>query len=238
LILGICVVAYGLSLALDPSGIGFQGLNMFSPSPEASERMGCSGIYPVWKYGRWWTVLSAGWLHGSLLHIFFNLYWVRILVPQVAELYGAGRTVIVYTLASVVGFIMSSTAPLLILRVVPGLAGALQVFPGFGYFTLGASAALMGLWGALVHYGRRTGSSRLRSWAWTNVLYFMVFGLVMRGIDNWAHLGGFLGGWLVASLLDPLKPESTNHVIVAILCIVASVASIVASLLIPGPLLG
>src|SRR4029077_15614415 len=99
-----------------------QGLNMMSPSLDASERMGSSGIYPVWKYGRWGTVLSAGWVHGSLIHIFFNMYWVRILIPQVAELYGPGRTVIIYTLGSIAGFLMSSTAPLLILRAVPGLA--------------------------------------------------------------------------------------------------------------------
>ena len=236
LILSLCVIAYGASLILDPAGIGFQGLmNLLSPSLEAGQRMGSSGIYPVWKYGRWWTVLSAGWLHGSLLHIFFNMYWVRILVPQVAELYGPGRTVIIYTLASVLGFAMSSTAPVLILMGAPFLGGVLKVFPGYGYFTLGASAALMGMWGALVHYGRRTGSSNLRSWAWTNVLYFMVFGLVMRGIDNWAHLGGFLGGWLVAWLLDPLKSERTNHLVMAVLCLVASVAAIVASLLIPVP---
>jgi rhomboid protease GluP len=197
--------------------------------------MGSSGIYPVWENGRWWTVLSAGWLHGSLLHIFFNMYWVRILVPQVAELYGPGRTVIVYVLASIAGFVMSSTAPVVILSVAPFLGGVLQVFPGYGSFTLGASAALMGMWGALVHYGRRTGSSNLRKWAWTNVAYFMVFGLVMRGIDNWAHLGGFLGGWLVAWLLDPLKSERTNHVIAAIVLLAASVASIVASLLIEPP---
>ncbi len=235
LILSFCVLAFGVSLALDPSGIGFQGLNILSPSLEAGQRMGSSGIYPVWENGRWWTVLSAGWLHGSLLHIFFNMYWVRILVPQVAELYGPGRTVIVYVLASIAGFVMSSTAPVVILSVAPFLGGVLQVFPGYGSFTLGASAALMGMWGALVHYGRRTGSSNLRKWAWTNVAYFMVFGLVMRGIDNWAHLGGFLGGWLVAWLLDPLKSERTNHVIAAIVLLAASVASIVASLLIEPP---
>jgi len=235
LILSICALAYALSLVLDPSGIGFQGLNVFSPSLEASLRMGASGIYPVWQDGRWWTVLSAGWLHGSLIHIFFNLYWVRILVPQVAELYGPGRTVIIYTLGSIAGFVMSSSAPVAILSVAPFLRGPLSVFPGYGMFTLGASAALMGLWGALLYYGQRTGSSNLRQWAWRNIVYFMLFGLMVRGVDNWAHLGGLVGGWLVARLLDPLKSERTNHVVMAILCLVASAASIAASLLIPVP---
>jgi len=237
LILAICVLAYGMSLALDPSGIGFQGLNVFSPSLEASLRMGASGIYPVWRDGRWWTVLSAGWLHGSLIHIFFNLYWVRILVPQVAELYGPGRTVIIYTLGSIAGFFMSSSAPVVILWAAPFLRGPLSVFPGFGLYTLGASAALMGLWGALLYYGQRTGSSNLRQWAWRNVVYFMLFGLMVKGVDNWAHLGGLLGGWIVARLLDPLKPERTNHVVIAIVCLVAAAASIAASLLIPLPVL-
>ena len=237
LILTLCALAYGMSLALDPSGIGFRGLNFFSPSLEASERMGASGIYPVWQNGRWWTVLSAGWLHGSIIHIFFNMYWARILVPQVAELLGPARTVIVYVLASVAGFVMSSGAPILILSVAPSLQGPLSVFPGYAMYTLGASAALMGLWGALIQYGQRTGSSSLRQWAWRNALYFLVFGLVMRGVDNWAHIGGFIGGWLVAKGLDPLRPEQTNHTLIAIACLLASVAAIAASLLIPVPVL-
>jgi len=234
-VLGFCILTYGVSLALDPEGIGSQGLNIFSPSLEASERMGASGIYPVWQNGRWWTLLSAGWLHGSLLHIFFNMYWVRILAPQVAELYGPGRTVLVYTFGSIAGFVLSSTAPVAILWVAPGLAGVLRYFPGYGFFTLGASAAITGLWGALLYYGQRTGSSALRSWVWNNLLYLGIFGLMMRGVDNWAHLGGFVGGWLAARLLDPLHPERTSHIIGAILCLVASVLSVLASLYIPVP---
>ena len=104
-------------------------------------------------------------------------------------------------------------------------------------FTLGASAALMGLWGALLYYGQRTGSSNLRQWAWRNVVYFMLFGLMVRGVDNWAHLGGLVGGWLAARLLDPLKPERTDHLVIAVLCLGAAAASIAASLLIPLPVL-
>lgn len=236
LILGLCILAYGLSLALDPRGIGGSGLNLGGPSLEASERMGAAGIVPVLQDGRWWTVLSAGWLHGGLVHIFFNMYWVRLLVPQVAELYGAGRTVIVYVAASVFGFVMSSVAPVAILLVAPWLLGPLRLFPGYGLYTLGASAALMGLWGALLYYGQRTGSSNLRQWVWRNFVYLMLFGLLMRGVDNWAHLGGFVGGWFAARVLDPLKAENTNHMVVAVLCLVASLASIVASLVIPIPL--
>ena len=72
--------------------------------------LGASGGMPVFEFGRWWTVLSAGWLHGSLLHIIFNMMWVRDLGPVVADMYGAGRMVIIYTVAGVSGFLLSSFA--------------------------------------------------------------------------------------------------------------------------------
>ena len=55
-------------------------------------------------------MLSASWLHGSLLHIVFNMMWVRDLGPVVADMYGAGRMVIIYTVAGVCGFLLSSFA--------------------------------------------------------------------------------------------------------------------------------
>ena len=52
--------------------------------------LGASGGIPVFGYGRWWTMLSASWLHGSLLHIIFNMMWVRDLGPVVADMFGPG----------------------------------------------------------------------------------------------------------------------------------------------------
>jgi membrane associated rhomboid family serine protease len=61
------------------------------------------------------------------------------------------------------------------------------------------------------------------------VVYLMLFGLMMRGVDNWAHLGGLAGGWITARILDPLTPERSDHVIIALGCLGLSVASVVAS---------
>ena len=73
---------------------------------------GASGAYPVFGRGRWWTVLSAGWLHAGLLHIAMNMYWVWQMGPAMTELFGPGRTVIIYTAGGVayVGVFGSSTA--------------------------------------------------------------------------------------------------------------------------------
>jgi rhomboid protease GluP len=172
----------------------------------------------VFEAGRWWTVLSAGWLHGGLLHILFNVMWIRQLAPAVAEMYGPGRMVIIYTVSSVVGFTASSVMGLFPIPILGG-----------GYFTVGASAAIFGLLGALVYYGKRGGSSLVGSQAWSMALFMFIFGLIMPGVDNAAHAGGFAGGYLAGQLLDPLKPERTDHMLMAIVCLGLSVLSVVVS---------
>jgi rhomboid protease GluP len=53
----------------------------------------------------------------------------------------------------------------------------------------------------------------------------------MPNIDNYAHLGGFLGGYAMAKWLDPLQPEKTDHMVWALACLAATLASIVGSVL-------
>jgi rhomboid protease GluP len=226
LLTGTCVILYGLTLlsttALGDS-IGMNGLfGLISPSAPALFLFGASGGQPVFVFERWWTVLSAGFLHGGVLHIFFNMYWVRQLAPAVAELYGPGRMVIIYVAAGIAGFALSSFAwayvpPLLILQ--------------GGRLTVGASAAIFGLLGALVYYGRRGGSSHIGGQALSYAMILGLFGFIMPGVDNYAHLGGFGGGYLSALLLDPLKPERIDHVVIAVVLLAASLLSVVVSLL-------
>src|SRR5688500_7219850 len=83
--------------------------------------------------GRWWTVLSAGWLHAGVLHILFNMMMLRQLGPPTADIYGAARMIIVYTAGGVAGFICSSLAGY-IMPPLPIIGG--------GALTLGASAPI------------------------------------------------------------------------------------------------
>ena len=87
------------------------------------------------------------------------------------------------------------------------------------------------------HEQKGMGSGVVGRMAWSYALFMIIFGFLpgMRGVDNWAHLGGFAGGFLAGVLLDPRKPESGNHTVAAILCLAATVASIVASLVVPVP---
>jgi rhomboid protease GluP len=212
-IVGACGVIYVLSLAI--SGGSFGG--MLSPAGPVLNFLGNSGAVPVWIQGRWMTLLSAGWLHGNILHIVFNMMWVRQLVPATADLYGPGRTVIIYTVSSVSGFLLSSTIGYFL----PGLP-----FLGASY-TVGASAAIFGLLGAVVYYGRRSGSRAASSQAWSYALTAGAMGFIMSGVDNSAHIGGFAGGYLTGRLLDPLKHERIDHIVIAAVCLLLSMVSIV-----------
>ena len=90
--------------------------------------------------------------------------------------------------------------------------GGLPIIGG-GTVTVGASAPIFGLLGALVYYGRRTGSRHIGDAGLQYALMMGIFGLIWPGVDNQAHLGGFVGGFLAGMLLDPLKPERVDHLV-------------------------
>lgn len=184
-----CVALYVVSLIFDPLAAlrprGF--LDVFSPTGRALDALGMTGSV-AWAEGRWWTLLTAIYLHGGLLHILFNVLWIRQLGPAVEEIYGPARLVVIFTVAGVAGFVVSNSLG------VP--------------FTIGASGSIFGLLGAIVAFGRKRGGAFgrmvLREYGqWALVLF--VFGFFMPGVNNWAHGGGFAGGFgagLVLSLAE------------------------------------
>src|SRR5947199_271515 len=105
-----CVALYVISLIFDPLAAlrprGF--LEVFSPSAEALWALGAAGAIP-WHYGRWWTLFTAIYLHGGLLHILFNVLWIRQLGPAVEEIYGPARLVVIFTVSGVAGFVVSNS---------------------------------------------------------------------------------------------------------------------------------
>ena len=230
LVVGACVTIWVATLLLSGGAIGGGSLlSALSPSQTVLIVFGASGAYPVFGMGRWWTVLSAGWLHAGILHIAMNMYWVWQMGPAITELFGSARTVIIYTAGGIAGFALSS------------FAGAyfpnLPVLHAAG-MTIGASAPVFGLIGALYHYGR-SGSSVVKQMAVQIMVQALIFGLLVPGIDNYAHLGGFAGGYLTSSFLNPMSTrERGDHMIIAAVCLVATALSIVASIVTALPLLG
>jgi len=204
-----CIALYVLTLLMDPAGAlrANSLFNLFAPSARALLDAGATGAVP-WGLGRWWTVVTAIYLHGGVLHILFNVMWIRQLGPAVEELYGPSRLVVIFTVAGVAGFVASN-------------------FAGYG-LTIGASGSIFGLLGAMVAFGQKRGGTFgtmvLRQYGQWAVLLF-VLGFFMDGVNNVAHAGGFAGGYLAALglALAERKAESGLDQLLAAACIGATV---------------
>ena len=70
----------------------------------------------------------------------------------------------------------------------------------------------------------------MRAMALQNAAVMFAMGLFLPGIDNWAHAGGFGGGWLASRVLDPLTRERIDHVLAGLACIALTALAVVASL--------
>jgi rhomboid protease GluP len=69
-------------------------------------------------------------------------------------------------------------------------------------------------------------------------IFLGVFGFIMPGVDNFAHLGGFLGGYAVAHWLDPRRPERVEHLMAAVIGLGLSLLAVLFSVLKGLALLG
>ncbi len=179
-------VFFLLSILLNPRGLGLSAnpMTFLAPSDEGLFFLGATGTLPIGVYGRWWTLLSASFLHGSILHIFFNMMALRQLAPFVVEEFGFNRFAFLYVWTGVAGFFLSFLAG------VP--------------FTIGASASVCGLIGAIIYYGKSRGGfygEQIYRQAMGWVLGLVLFGLFVPGINNWAHGGGIVSGVALAFLV-------------------------------------
>lgn len=183
-----CVALYLLSLALDPGAIlRMRGLfDLLSPSGAALFRLGMTGGLS-WAAGQWWTLATATFLHGSILHILFNMLIMRQFLPNVVDLWGVPRAFLVFMAGGIGGFLLSNVAP-------PFLMG--------GGPTIGASGAIFGLLAALIVYGRRTHQHAVTQQLLMSAGVMFLFGFFMPSVNNWAHAGGFAGGFIAAEALS------------------------------------
>ena len=213
-----CIVLYAIGLLLDiPGALQQRGiLNLLSPSDRALYRLGMTGGLAAFE-NHWWTPLTAVYLHGGLLHIFFNLMWIRQLGAETQELFGRARFFILFTVTGVAGFLLSN---------------AMGARP-----SIGASGAIFGLLGAMLAFARRRGgwgdvaSRQIMQWA----VILLIFGFITPGVNNWAHLGGLASGFAMGHFLpaNNQRREGRGVQILALAFLIATVLAFVASFLRP-----
>jgi rhomboid protease GluP len=212
----ICINAamFILSVVINPTTTGFSmnPLDFLSPDNRSLLFLGATGTIPIDQLHRWWTVLSANYLHASIAHLLFNMMALYQIAPLILQEYGSYRMLSIYTLSGVGGYLISYFAG------VP--------------FTLGASAAVCGLIGAALYYGKSRGGyfgqmvyRQVGGWA----LGIFIFGFLIPGINNWAHGGGLVCGIVAAALLGYQERLTENllHRGLASICIVATLGALI-----------
>ena len=213
-IISVNAAMFILSILINPASIGFSAnpLSFLSPGSKSLLLLGATGTLPIDQFHRWWTVLSAIYLHGSILHILFNMMALRQLGPLIVQEYGSYRMVSIYTLSGIGGYLASYAA---------GIP-----------FTLGASGAICGLIGAALYFGRSRGGQfgqavyqQVGGWA----VGIFIFGFLVPGIDNWAHGGGMLCGVLTGFLLGYQEKNQENfyHRFLGVICVLATLAALI-----------
>jgi rhomboid protease GluP len=200
----VCLGLYVLALAIDLRAVfDFSGgiFGILSPSSRALRILGLTAPVDL-VLGGYWTLLTAIYLHGGVLHILFNLMWIRSLAPEVQRAFGPARFFILWSLAGAFGFLLSD----------------LTTSPG----SIGASGSIFGLMAALIVYGRATGASLLTRQIWQWAIIIGIMGFLLPGVDNMAHLGGFAAGWLVATFFRGSigKPDGRATTLLALAFIV------------------
>jgi rhomboid protease GluP len=137
---------------------------------------------PYIAMGQWWRLITAGFLHGGLLHILMNSWVLFDLGAQVEENFGTARYLVFYFVSTVTGFLAS--------------------YYGSASLSIGASAGIFGLIGAMIAMGLRDRSSygaAVRGLYIRWAIYGFLMGLLpFFNIDNFAHLGGLAGGFVTA----------------------------------------
>ena len=140
--------------------------------------------------GQVWRLITCAFLHGGLIHIFFNMYALKILGPEIEYVYGKIKYLVIYLLSAIAASIFS------------------YIF-GPQSVSVGASGAIFGLFGAMLIFGIKHRKQMVKAYM-MNILQVIfvnvIIGISSSNIDNAAHFGGLIVGALIALLLGERRP--------------------------------
>ncbi|QNU68511.1 rhomboid family intramembrane serine protease [Ruminiclostridium herbifermentans] len=149
--------------------------------------------------GEYWRFISAMFLHSNEVHLLLNCYSLYMIGTQIERLFGHVKMIVIYFVAGLVGSIASF---------------AFNIYPA-----VGASGAIFGLLGAMLFFAIKR-PSLLKSSFGANLLTILVinlvYGVMNERIDNSAHLGGLVGGFLTTGVVYTAKEETSKDRLVRI----------------------
>lgn len=155
------------------------------------------------KNGEYYRLLTSMFLHSGLLHLFFNMYALYIIGPQVESFFGKTKYLIIYLLSGISGSLLS-------------------VAFNVNTVSVGASGAIFGLFGALLYFGynyRGYLGNVIKSQILPVVIINLMFGFISTGVDVAGHIGGLIGGIIVSSVLGSSdeKGIDINRIIICLI---------------------
>jgi membrane associated rhomboid family serine protease len=149
--------------------------------PDLQTQLLLPGLDYLQYSNEWYRLITVALTHGGLMHLGFNMYSLYILGTPIESAYGRNKFLVVFTVSLLTGSFAS------------------VFFNNGNFVSVGASGAVFGLFGAFLIVGKTIGVN-IREIAIIIGLNFVV-GFILGGVDWRAHLGGLLGGALVAQLI-------------------------------------
>ena len=212
------IVLYITSLFMAPGQVSFNlnPMAFLSPSIGVLFKLGASGTFPVFAEDRWWTLITANYLHGSLLHLLFNVSALRAVGKINNEIYTPSRLFLIYFLGGLFSMAVSSLAGIPL--------------------TLGASGAVCALIGSMSYNEWRASKGNLKMriasvGIW--VALIVITGLVLPNVNNWAHGVGFVSGFVLGALFWTQSTESETKIfpVAAVSCMLLTIGTLIYGLL-------
>ena len=159
---------------------------------------------PNIRAGEYYRLISSMFIHGDILHLAFNMYALYIVGKQVENYFGRFKFIFIYFFSGIIGNLVSMICN-------PSAS-------------IGASGAIFGLLGTLLYFGYHyrvyLGNVLLRQIV-PVIVYNLILGFMIPSIDNFAHIGGLAGGFLLSSSLGLKykkdKSSQINYTIVTII---------------------
>jgi rhomboid protease GluP len=150
----------------------------------------------VRKYGEYYRIITAGFLHGDIIHLALNMYALYVIGRQMESFLGKTKYITVYFVSLIMGSLLSMALS--------------------NYASVGASGAIFGLMGSMLYFGyhyRVYLGNVLKTQLIPLIFINLVYGFVATGIDNFGHIGGLIGGVLATKAVG-VKYKSTKSDII------------------------
>ena len=146
------------------------------------------------RSGEIYRLIAYMFLHGGIVHIFFNMYSLYIVGPRIEDFFGKWKYLLIYVFSGIGG-------------------GLLSISMNGEVISVGASGAIFGLFGALLYFGynyRGYIGSIIKSQILPIIIYNLLMGFFIPGIDMWGHIGGLIGGVITSYMLGTIENKKYN----------------------------